>query len=94
MNIRIGREAAVLLLVFGLIMLANPNMWWLMFIIGPMITNSMRSQETAEQRADRERQRNERRIEDVRRNEPNWSNRRRRTVADEMRRQRTAVGTR
>lgn len=90
MNVRIGREAAVLLLVFGLIMLANPNMWWLMFVIGPMITNSMRHQESPEQRADRERQRSERRAEQVRRDEPNWSNRRRRTVADEMRRQRTA----
>jgi hypothetical protein len=90
MNIRIGREAAILLLVFGLIMIANPNMWWLMFIIGPMITNSMRSQESAEQRAHRERQRSERRAEQVRRDEPNWSNRRRRTVADEMRRQRTS----
>ena len=90
MNVRIGREAAVLLLVFGLIMIANPNMWWLMFIIGPMITNSMRNQGTAEERAARERQRNDRRAEQVRRDEPNWSNRRRRTVADEMRRQRTA----
>jgi hypothetical protein len=90
MNIRIGREAAILLLVFGLIMIANPNMWWLMFIIGPMVTNSMRNQGSAEERADRERQREQRRIDDVRRNEPNWSNRRRRTVADEMRRQRTA----
>src|SRR5688500_6197519 len=90
MNIRIGREAAVLLLVFGLIMIANPNMWWLMFIIGPMITNSMRNQGTAEERAARERQRNDRRAVQVRRDEPNWSNRRRRTVADEMRRQRTA----
>lgn len=90
MNIRIGREAAVLLLVFGLIMIANPNMWWLMFIIGPMITNSMRNQGTAEERAARERQRNDRRAQQVRRDEPNWSNRRRRTVADEMRRQRTA----
>ena len=93
MNIRIGREAAVLLLVFGLIMIANPNMWWLMFIIGPMITNSMRNQGTAEERAARERQRSERRAEQVRRAEPNWSNRRRRTVADEMRRQRTANRT-
>jgi hypothetical protein len=90
MNIRIGREAAVLLLVFGLIMIANPNMWWLMFIIGPMITNSMRSQESAEQRQARQREREERRAAQVRRDEPNWSNRRRRTVADEMRRQRTA----
>lgn len=90
MNIRIGREAAILLLVFGLIMIANPNMWWLMFIIGPMVTNSMRNQGSAEERADRERQREQRRIDDMRRNEPNWSNRRRRTVADEMRRQRTA----
>src|SRR5690606_29061651 len=90
MNIRIGREAAVLLLVFGLIMIANPNMWWLMFVIGPMITNSMRNQGSAEERQARERQRNERRAEQVRRDEPNWSNRRRRTVADEMRRQRTA----
>lgn len=90
MNIRIGREAAVLLVVFGLIMLANPNMWWLMFIIAPMINNSMRNQGTAQERADRERQRNDRRAEQVRRDEPDWSNRRRRTVADEMRRQRTA----
>jgi hypothetical protein len=90
MNNRIGREAAILIVLFGLIMLANPNMWWLMFVIGPMVMNATRNRETDEQRQERERQREERRIEDIRRNEGNWSNQRRRSVADELRRQRTA----
>jgi hypothetical protein len=89
MNVRIGREAAVLLLVFGLIMIANPNLWWLMFIIGPMVANAVRNSETEGQRETRRQDRERRRIEDIRRNEGNWSNDRRRSVADELRRQRT-----
>lgn len=86
MNIRIGREAAILVVLFGLIMFANPNMWWLIFVIGPMVMNAMRGGESDERRQERER----RRIERIRRDEGNWSNDRRRSVADDLRRQRTA----
>lgn len=90
MNIRISREAAILLVVFGIIMLISPDMWWLMFIIGPAIAKSSRDKETVEQRAERNRQRQSRRAGSDGLGEPHWNNRRRRTVADEMRRQRTA----
>lgn len=49
MNININREAAVLIVLFGLIMFANPSMWWLIFVVGPIVMNAMRGGENAGQ---------------------------------------------
>lgn len=79
MNVRITREAAVLIILFGIIMFANPQLWWLIFPIGGMITNSMRQRDgesRSQPRAPEESRRAQRRAPS------------RRSVGEELRRQR------
>lgn len=92
MNVKVTREAAVLLLLFGIIMFANPSLWWLIFPVGAMITNSMRSQSGEPSRTQARRERN--RSEEDRRTQRRTQRRAQRpaiparSVGEEMRRQR------
>lgn len=88
MNVKVTREAAVLLLVFGIIMFANPSLWWLIFPVGAMITNSMRSQSGE---PSRNQARRERRMSEEERRAERRAQRPAvpaRSVGEEMRRQR------